>query len=124
MRPVRLRRVDPETDITTLEGDVDTIETDLATLGFADRCTWRPPISVMPLDPRGCTPGFTIGERCSTTTSCDAGQFAAAGACTGDPSTAVAASEPDGTTGWTCELIRSETVGFGAKWTAGVLCCD
>lgn len=103
----------------------ETLVLDLGSgLGVADRCTWVQPISVGGADPRGCAPGIHIGDRCTTTTSCDPGEFAAAGACQGDPATSVAASLPDGTTGWTCELLRTEEVAFVGKWTAGVLCCE
>lgn len=109
-----------ESRVAALEGDVDA----LMAIGTADRCTWMAPFNVQPTDPRGCAPGLSTGDRCTTTTSCDPGEFAAAGACVGDTNTAVAASQPDGTTGWTCELLRTEDVAFVAKFTAGVLCCE
>ena len=91
---------------------------------IADRCTWKAPMSVQISDPRGCTPGVNTGDRCTTTTLCDPGEFAAAGACQGDPLTSVAASVPNGTDGWTCSFLRTADAVFVGKWTAGVLCCQ
>lgn len=111
-------------DIVALQSNVGAIESDLMTVRVPDSCTWIEPFSVSPIDPRGCAPGINTGDTCTTTTTCDAGQFAAAGACKGDPSSAVDSSVPFGDTGWTCELVRTGDVLFVSKWTAGVLCCE
>jgi hypothetical protein len=113
-----------ETRVANLESDVADNQAALTMVRVPDSCTWHPPIGVDPTDPRGCAPGLGAGDRCTTTTACDAGEFAAGGACQGDAATSVSASVPDGTTGWTCELLRTEDVAFVAKWTAGVLCCQ